>query len=614
MKRRVPLSRITFLLILAAALFAMNALADVDLKLVASGLDFPVYITASHDGSGRLFIIEQRGRIRVLAGGNVQRTPFLDITDRVNYGGEMGLLGLAFHPAYVSNGRFFINYTRNGPNGLETVIAEYSVSADPNVAAKDSEKILLTFAQPFENHNGGMIEFGPDGFLYIATGDGGSGGDPFGNGQKLDTLLGKILRIDVDSAKPYAIPPDNPFIGRGRGEIWAYGLRNPFRFSFDRPTGRLFAGDVGQSLYEEVDLIVKGGNYGWNLMEGLHCFSPPTNCNTSGLILPINEYGRDLGISVIGGYVYRGKSYGSIAGKYIFGDFGSGRIWTLTELPNGSWQRDEVARTQPISSFGQDDNGELYVVEYDGVIRQITASGPPVPAVNQGGITNAASFVSGPIVPGEIVSIFGSAMGPDQAAGAQLNSAGMLETQVANTRVLFDGIAAPLFYVQLGQINAQAPYELAGKTSASVQVQFNGIGSEPVSVPVGNSTPAIFGISGGTGPAAMLNTDSTLNSASNPAARGSIVVLYATGEGQTQPAGVTGKLATSPPPTPVLAPVVTIGGLPAEIVFAGAAPGFAGLLQINVRIPDAAAPGAAVPVSLTIGNIASQTGVTMAVN
>lgn len=604
-----------FAFLLFFSLLRVDATAAVDLRALASGFESPTYLTGAHDGSGRLFIVEQRGRIRIIAGGSIQSTPFLDITDRVRYGGEMGLLGLAFHPAYASNGRFFVNYTRIGPDGLETVIAEYSVStSNPNAAARDSEQILLTFTQPFENHNGGMLEFGPDGFLYIGTGDGGSGGDPQRNGQNLGTLLGKLLRIDVDSAKPYAIPPDNPFIGRGRGEIWAYGLRNLWRFSFDHATGRLFAGDVGQNRYEEIDIIVRGGNYGWNIMEGLHCFSPAINCDTSGLILPIAEYGRDLGISVSGGYVYRGKSYASIVGKYFFGDFGSGRIWTLTELPNGLWQRDDATRTGSISSFGQDDNGELYVVGYEGTIWQIAASGPPVPSINQGGIVNGASFVSGPIVPGEIVSVFGSAIGPEQAAGALVNSAGMLETQVAGTRVLFDGVAAPLFYVQAGQINAQAPYELAGKTGAAVQVQFNGALSEPVPVPVANSAPAIFCVSGGTGQAAMLNEDTTLNSVSNAAARGSIVVLYATGEGQTQPAGVTGKLAVSPPPNPLLAPSVTIGGIDAEVVFAGAAPGFVGLLQVNVRVPDGVASGAAVPVSLTVGNVPSQTGVTMAVN
>ena len=243
-----------------------------------------------------MFVVEQEGRIRILVSGAILPTAFLDIRDRVRCCGELGLLGLAFHPRYPTNGRFFVNYTRNGPDGLETVIAEYAVSStDPNLALRESERILLRIRQPFANHNGGMLAFGPEGHLYIGTGDGGGGGDPQGNGQNLEALLGKILRIDVDSGNPYSSPPDNPFAGPfveplelpGRDEIWAYGLRNPWRFSFDRATGRLIAGDVGQNAREEIDLITRGGNYGWNIMEGTLCFSVPGNCFRPELILPL---------------------------------------------------------------------------------------------------------------------------------------------------------------------------------------------------------------------------------------------------------------------------------------------------------------------------------------
>ena len=252
---------------------------------------------------------------------------------------------------------------------LETVIAEYTVSAaDPDRADPLNERILLVVSQPFDNHNGGQLAFGPDGFLYIALGDGGSGGDPFGNGQNLNAILGKILRIDVDAApapgKQYAIPADNPFAaGGGLPEIWAYGLRNPWRFSFDPATGRLFAGDVGQNAFEEVDLITKGGNFGWNIMEGNHCFSPAAACPTAGLILPIDEYGHDAagGISVTGGFVYRGPSIPGLAGTYVFGDLASGRIWGLQENGQDGWQRTLLlTHALTVSSFGRDTSGELY--------------------------------------------------------------------------------------------------------------------------------------------------------------------------------------------------------------------------------------------------------------
>ena len=466
-----------------------------------------------------------------------------------------------------------------------------------------------------------MLAFGPDSYLYISTGDGGSGGDPQGNAQNLGSLLGKILRIDVNSGNPYGIPPDNPFAGAPgrRGEIWAYGLRNPWRFSFDRLTGRLFVGDVGQNSFEEIDIIVRGGNYGWNVMEGLHCFSPPSGCDTSGLFPPIHEYGRDLGSAVTGGYVYRGGSIPSLTGKYLYADTYSGRIWSLTGLPTLAWQSEELLMTNatPVS-FGEDESGELFVVDYNGSLRRIMISDAPQISVNAGGVVNAASFLPGPVAPGEIVTIFGSGIGPVQKVDARLNSSGLVDTAIGDTKVFFDGVAAPLFYVQSNQINAQVPYEVAGKASAVLQVQYQNALTPPVELPVADSFPAIFAISGGVGAGAILNQDSTLNSASNPATPGSVVVLYATGEGQTIPAGITGKLSEPPYPTPVAQVSVTIGGLPAEVIFAGGAPGFAGLLQVNVRVPSAVEPGNNVPIFLLTPfdrffSRSSQPGVTLAV-
>ncbi len=348
----------------------------IELQPIATGFTRPVYLTHAGDGSGRLFVVEQAGVIKIIRNGQTLATPFLDIRDRIESGGEKGLLSIAFHPKYKENGRFFVNYTARKEGLLKTVIAEYRVStANPDVADR-AEKIILEIEQPFGNHNGGLNKFGPEGFLYIGMGDGGAAGDPFNFAQNLEALLGKILRIDIESQLPYAIPADNPFVTKpdARGEIWAYGLRNPWRFSFDRCTGRLFAGDVGQDRIEEIDLIEKGKNYGWKIMEGSQCYDPPTLCNTQGLELPIAEYDHSLGCSVTGGYVYRGRQYPALVGHYLFGDYCSGRIWSLTEDSSGRWtMRQLLDSPLSISSFGEDEQGELYVVHYGGAIYRVTA-------------------------------------------------------------------------------------------------------------------------------------------------------------------------------------------------------------------------------------------------
>ena len=352
-------------------------LPALQLTSFVSGLAAPVGMEAAHDGSGRLFVLEQAGRIRIIRNSAVVAAPFLDIVPKVASGGELGLLGLAFHPAYASNRKFYVDYTRPLGAQWETVIAEYLASStDPDQADPNSERILLTVAQPFSNHNGGQLAFGPDGFLYIALGDGGGGGDPNGNGQNTQVLLGKILRIDVNSSsggRQYAIPPENPFAnGGGAPEVFAYGFRNPWRFSFDSATGTLFAGDVGESSFEEVDIVQKGANYGWNVMEGSHCFKPAIGCSTTGLTLPINDYGRDQGSTVIGGFVYRGATIPNLVNAYVFGDFGSGRIWGLRQNSSGTWDRTQLASTvKSISSFGRDDNGELYAVDITGAVWKV---------------------------------------------------------------------------------------------------------------------------------------------------------------------------------------------------------------------------------------------------
>ncbi|MBI2502494.1 MAG: PQQ-dependent sugar dehydrogenase [Candidatus Latescibacteria bacterium] len=362
------------LLLLSAALARESyVLAEVELRRVFPGSRFarPLYLTHAGDGSGRVFVVEQPGTIRVLGEGLDQ--VFLDLRAKVNDGpNEAGLLGLAFHPHYAENGRFYVYYTYGN---LFSRFSEFRVSADPDQADPASERVLFEVKQPAGNHNGGQLAFGPDGYLYIGLGDGGGAGDQYGNGQNLEDLLGDILRIDVDRTQgelAYAIPPDNPFAGNTEGwreEIWAWGLRNPWRFSFDRLTGALWAGDVGQNKWEEVDLIEKGGNYGWNIMEGSHCFSPSTNCDTTGLKLPVVEYSHSEGKSISGGYVYRGARLIRLVGVYVYGDYVSQQIWGLRYEGGQVVEHQPLAQSpSPIASFGEDEEGEVYVVGLDGMI------------------------------------------------------------------------------------------------------------------------------------------------------------------------------------------------------------------------------------------------------
>ena len=356
--------------------------ADLVLEPVANGFNRPVAVRNAGDGSDRLFVVEQDGRIFVIDGGVVQPVPFLDISDRVDStGNEQGLLGLAFHPQYASNGVFYVDYTHDpGPGLDQTRISRFEVSAgDPNQADPASEAVLLSIDQDFANHNGGDIHFGPDGYLYIGMGDGGSGGDPNDRAQDLGVLLGKMLRIDVDAGGPggYGIPPGNPFVGDANAadEIWAYGLRNPWRYSFDRFTGDLFIGDVGQNTWEEIDFqpaVSSGGeNYGWSCMEGDE-FVGYNLCDGSPLTPPILVYDHGVGCAVTGGFRYRG-TIGGFQGNYVFGDYCSGRIWFATPAA-GVWTAQEWAdTTYNISSFGEDEDGELYVVDLNGSLYRFTS-------------------------------------------------------------------------------------------------------------------------------------------------------------------------------------------------------------------------------------------------
>ena len=350
-------------------------------RLVVSGLSSPLDLQSAPGDRERLYVVEQDGRIRVVRGGQLQAAPFVDLSGRLTSGGEQGLLGLAFHPQFATNRRFFVNYTnRAGDTHVAELRASSADQADPA-----TERVLLVVRQPFANHNGGGLAFDGSGRLLIALGDGGSGGDPFGNGQSLSTLLGKILRIDVDSGTPYGVPTDNPFVGSPGvlPEIWAYGLRNPFRISVDRPTGDLYIGDVGQSRVEEIDVGAStrrgGENYGWNVTEGSQCFRPTSGCNRSGITFPVYEYSHPAGCSVTGGVVYRGCRMPDLAGTYFFGDFCTGFVRSF-RLVNGqaSDVRDWTSGLRGIdsvTSFGTDADGEVYVVDYDGEVYRLEPAG-----------------------------------------------------------------------------------------------------------------------------------------------------------------------------------------------------------------------------------------------
>jgi glucose/arabinose dehydrogenase len=359
--------------------------AEVTLVPVADGFARPVLLTHAPDESGRLFIMEQGGPVWILdADGQRLPDPFLDLTDRltwdVNAGGytERGMLGLAFHPDFAENGRFFVAYSdREGA----TVIARFTVADDPDRADPASEVVIFSQAQPYANHNGGHLAFGPDGYLYLSLGDGGSANDPLGAGQNLGTLLGTIVRLDVDG-DGYTVPADNPFIDQAGAapEIWAYGLRNPWRFSFDRETGDLYIADVGQNLWEEVNFqpaaSAGGENYGWNGYEADSVFNQ--SAVAANAVAPVAAYDHSLGCSITGGYVYRGEAVPSLRGLYLYGDWCSGRIWYALRDEAGDWTSGELVQTgRSISSFGEDANGELYVVDYSGTILRFAPAANP---------------------------------------------------------------------------------------------------------------------------------------------------------------------------------------------------------------------------------------------
>jgi len=392
------MNKLKIIIFLTSSLLAVNTYAQYELIEAFPDLSFtrPVDLQNAGDQSDRIFIVEQRGVIHVFPNDSdaTQTKVFLDIQNSVNsQGNEEGLLGLAFHPDYENNGYFFVNYTASQPR--RTIIARYQISdTNPDSADQASGLVILEFLQPESNHNGGQVAFGPDGYLHIAAGDGGGGGDDhgeIGNGQDRTTLLGNILRIDINNQNGglnYAIPDDNPFYQNQLGfreEIFAFGLRNPWRFSFDFVTGWLWTGDVGQGAYEEIDIIENGKNYGWRIMEGENCYNPSTGCNTTGLEMPIWEYSHSVGLSITGGYVYRGASVPELVGKYIYGDYVDHQIWGLTYDGINPVQNELlVSALYDVTSFGIDESSELYICTFNGSNSKIYRFKPTTVSVVEG--------------------------------------------------------------------------------------------------------------------------------------------------------------------------------------------------------------------------------------
>ncbi|HYP15089.1 MAG TPA: PQQ-dependent sugar dehydrogenase [Bryobacteraceae bacterium] len=581
--------RLASLLLLSCALM-VGQTPNVRLHRVLTGLDLPTDIQTSRDGSGRLFVVEQRGLIRIVKNGSLVQTPFLDFRTKVSCCGERGLLGLAFPPEFTSKRYFYVNYT--DPRGTTTVSRVRVAAGNSDTADPASEQVLLSIEQPFANHNGGALVFGPkDGMLYIGTGDGGSGNDPNNSGQRTDTLLGKMLRIDVESGSaPYSVPPSNPFVNNTsyRPEIWATGLRNPWRYDFDRETGDLWIADVGQSRAEEVNFqpgTSRGGeNYGWRLMEGLQC-NIPANCDRQGLTLPVLEYPRSAGCSVTGGKVYRGKRWPDLAGSFLYADFCTGTVWGVKRTAAAVENRTLAANTQlPITTFGEDENGELFIGAQNGSMYLLVAGDASTTAQ---GIVNGASFGPG-LAPGSLATVFGN--GITTFAGVLQAQQFPLPTDLGGSSVTINGAAVPLIAVASSatneQINFQLPFDIAPGSTATVMVRANGQSAPGVQIPIVAAQPEIFLVGNGV-PAVTSATTGSLISQANPAARGSIVSIWATGLGTVTNTPATGQPASANPLSFVSAPVeVRIGNALSPNVVAVLAPNYAGLYQINATIPS----------------------------
>lgn len=584
---------------------AQSATPAIQLIPVASGLSSPVYLTSARDGSNRLFIIEQPGRILLLPPGATAplATPFLDIRTKISFGGERGLLGLAFHPQYATNRRFFVNYTRTGDGA--TVVSEFKASAaNPNVA-DTTETILLTVAQPFSNHNGGWIDFGPDGFLYIGLGDGGSANDPGNRSQNVEDLLGKMLRIDVNTpngAIPYSSPSSNPFFGAtpGRDEIYATGLRNPWRCAFDRVTGELYAGDVGQGQIEEISIIELGKNYGWRVFEGTRCTNlGPAACNAAQYAPPLLEYNHSGGrCSVTGGYVYRGTQGSLPVGTYVFGEYCTGEIF----LWQNNAMRVLLDTTQAIAAFGEDEAGEIYVVNLQGTIHRIAAPGAAT-------TVSAASYRNNPLATDGIVTAFGQNFATTtQAAptGTALPTT-LAGASITITDALNVARTAPLFFVSPTQINFQVPQGTAPGAANLAFRNTNGTLSLGTAN-IANIAPALFAANAsgrGLAAAVVQRTRADGSQSFEPVAR------FDTTQNQFVAVPIDLGAATDRVflvmfgsgfryRSALSAVGVTLGGTAAPVSFAGAQGSFIGLDQVNIELPRSLAGRGELDVVLTV--------------
>lgn len=584
---------------------AQSATPAIQLIPVASGLSSPVYLTSARDGSNRLFIIEQPGRILLLPPGATAplATPFLDIRTKISFGGERGLLGLAFHPQYATNRRFFVNYTRTGDGA--TVVSEFKASAANANVADTTETILLTVAQPFSNHNGGWIDFGPDGFLYIGLGDGGSANDPGNRSQNVEDLLGKMLRIDVNTpngAIPYSSPSSNPFFGAtpGRDEIYATGLRNPWRCAFDRVTGELYAGDVGQGQIEEISIIELGKNYGWRVFEGTRCTNlGPAACNAAQYAPPLLEYNHSGGrCSVTGGYVYRGTQGSLPVGTYVFGEYCTGEIF----LWQNNAMRVLLDTTQAIAAFGEDEAGEIYVVNLQGTIHRIAAPGAAT-------TVSAASYRNNPLATDGIVTAFGQNFATTtQAAptGTALPTT-LAGASITITDALNVARTAPLFFVSPTQINFQVPQGTAPGAANLAFRNTNGTLSLGTAN-IANIAPALFAANAsgrGLAAAVVQRTRADGSQSFEPVAR------FDTSQNQFVAVPIDLGAATDRVflvmfgsgfryRSALSAVGVTLGGTAAPVSFAGAQGDFIGLDQVNIELPRSLAGRGELDVVLTV--------------
>ncbi len=532
-------------------------------------------------------------------------------------GGERGLLSVAFHPNYSSNGYFFVNYTDLGG---DTVVSRFKVTSDSNVADKGSEAIFFEAAQPRRNHNGGQIQFGPDGYLYIGMGDGGGAGDPPDSAQNLNSVLGKMLRVDIDRGAPATAVPSNPFLGTpgARPEIWSYGLRNPWRFSFDRLTGDILIGDVGQNAMEEISFQPAdsqgGENYGWRLMEGSLCFRPRANCNDNSLVLPILEYanyGSNCGGSVTGGYRYRGAMFPQLSGVYFFADYCTGDFRGAVE-DDGAWKQLDPRPTPfDIRTFGEDEAGEIYFAVSSVIYRIETPR--PSPTISVGGVVSAATLEVGPgLAPGSLATVFGVGL----AVSTAVADGFPLPADLGGGSMTFNGsIAAPQIFARPGQRNFQVPWELDGLAHARLTITVGDEISPAVIVPLARVNPGVFVMnysgqaaafiasSGGVvaGPAGSL-------AGARPALPGETLEVFATGLGPVTNPPASGAAALADPVSMTVEPVgARVGGQPMQVEFSGLAPSLAGLYRISLKLVGDIPSGGAVPLVIQVAGIDSNT-------